>query len=51
MFALLALPGCREDEQGRSIHLHKGVYAGPAVAKLSDEQIAKLQQRAMHENE
>jgi hypothetical protein len=51
LLLLLALPGCRDDEQGRSIHLHKGSYAGPPVPPLSDAQIARLQQRAMHENE
>jgi hypothetical protein len=51
LLLLLALPGCREDEQGRSIHLHKGSYAGPPVPPLSDAQVARLQQRAMHDNE
>jgi hypothetical protein len=51
LLLLLALPGCREDEQGRSIHFHKGSYAGPPVPPLSDAQIARLQQRAMQENE
>jgi hypothetical protein len=51
LLPLAVLPGCREDEQGRSIHVHKGSYAGPPVPPLSDAQIARLQQRAMHENE
>ncbi len=44
--ALLALvPGCRDDEQNRPLHLEKGVYQGADDAPLTEEERRALQER------
>lgn len=42
--ALLA--GCNDEEQGRPIHLDKGVYKGAADTRLAPEQVDALKQRS-----
>ncbi|MXN67387.1 hypothetical protein GR183_20970 [Stappia sp. GBMRC 2046] len=45
-FALIALAGCREDEQNRALHIEKGTYAGKPDTELSKEQLRELDARA-----
>ncbi|MCW2236089.1 hypothetical protein [Azospirillum canadense] len=42
--ALLA--GCNDEEQGRAVHLDKGVYKGAADTRLAPEQVDALLQRS-----
>jgi len=43
---LAFVPGCREDEQNRPLHLEKGVYQGADDAPLTAEERRALQERA-----
>lgn len=43
------LAACNREEQAHEVHLTKGEYAGKPMTKLDDDQVAKLQQRAAHE--
>ncbi|TQV79000.1 hypothetical protein [Denitrobaculum tricleocarpae] len=42
----LTLTACRQEEQGRKLLYDKGTYLGEADEGLSDEDRAKLRQRA-----
>ncbi|MBP2294079.1 hypothetical protein [Azospirillum rugosum] len=42
--ALLA--GCNDEEQGRAVHLDKGVYKGAADTRLAPDQVDALLQRS-----
>lgn len=42
---VLALAGCRESEQGRSLTFEPGVYKGEKLPALTDEQVRSLQER------
>ena len=44
--AVLALAGCREEEQGRSLTFEPGIYRGEKPAALTDEQVRALQERS-----
>lgn len=44
--ALLALAGCRAEEQGRVLRYEAGVYKGKADSRLNDGQLRELNQRA-----
>lgn len=44
--ALVALTGCREEEQNRVLHLEKGTYAGAPDTELSEEKRRELDARA-----
>lgn len=44
--AVLALAGCREQEQNRPLTFEPGVYRGEKPQPLSDEQLRKLQDRS-----
>ncbi|MCP4329957.1 MAG: hypothetical protein GY791_16135 [Alphaproteobacteria bacterium] len=46
----LALAGCREDEQNRTISLEKGAYPDDKPAALSAEQVNELRHRAQNQN-
>jgi hypothetical protein len=48
--AVLALAGCREDEQARAIHADKGVYQGPDMPALDDDTREALRERAQNQN-
>jgi hypothetical protein len=41
----IGLAGCREEEQGRAMHLEKGVYSGKSDTELTEEQRRALEQR------
>jgi len=43
---LAFVPGCREDEQNRPLHLEKGVYQGADDAPLAEDERRSLQERA-----
>ncbi len=43
------LGACNSEEQAHEVHLSKGKYAGKPMTKLDDDQVARLQQRAAHE--
>ncbi len=45
----LALSGCREDEQGRTVALGKGQYPGGAPSGLSEAQLDELRLRARNQ--
>ncbi len=47
---LVALAGCREDEQGRPLHYDKGVYQGQPDQDLREDTLEMLRQRAQHQN-
>ncbi len=47
--ALPLLVACNREEQAHEVHLSKGGYAGKPMTKLDEDQVAKLQQRAAHE--
>jgi hypothetical protein len=47
---LFVLPSCREEEQGRVLLFHKGTYLGPPGAKLSEQQVGALDERAKRAN-
>lgn len=42
--ALLA--GCNDEEQGRAVHLDKGVYKGAADTRLASDQVDALLKRS-----
>ncbi len=44
--AVLALAGCREEEQGRPLAFEPGVYKGEKPPALTDDQVRALQERA-----
>ncbi len=44
--AVLALAGCREDEQGRPLTFEPGVYKGEKSQPLTQDQLRALQDRA-----
>lgn len=44
--ALIALAGCREDEQNRALHIEKGTYAGKPDTELSEDKRRELDARA-----
>ncbi|NRG18359.1 hypothetical protein HPQ64_11725 [Rhizobiales bacterium] len=44
--ALITLPGCREEEQNRVLHIEKGTYAGAPDTELSEEKRRELDARA-----
>ena len=43
---MVAVQGCREDEQDRPFVYDKGAYGGPADEKLGQDQVDALRQRA-----
>jgi len=43
--AVLALAGCREEEQGRPLSFDPGVYRGEKIQPLTNDQIRALQDR------
>ena len=47
----LTLSACREEEQGRKLLYDKGTYLGEADEGLSDEDRAKLRQRATYQSD
>jgi len=48
--AVLALAGCREEEQSRPIQIEKGVYQGPEMPEIDDETREALRARAQNQN-
>jgi hypothetical protein len=42
---VVAMPGCREDEQNRPLTYDKGVYQGRADHVLDEQQVEALRQR------
>ena len=46
MGAVLALAGCREEEQGRPLTFEPGAYKGEKPAALTKEQVRTLQERS-----
>ncbi|MEX0694185.1 MAG: hypothetical protein WD075_07075 [Rhodospirillales bacterium] len=47
-FALLALAGCRPEEQGRPLNYESGVYPGTMPSSsLSEDDLAQLRQRSL----
>lgn len=44
--ALVLVPGCREEEQNRALHVEKGVYQGAPDEALSEADRRQLQNRA-----
>jgi hypothetical protein len=42
---VLAIQGCREDEQNRPLAYDKGVYRGQPDQTLDDQQVEALRQR------
>ncbi|MAA99893.1 MAG: hypothetical protein CMN86_16630 [Stappia sp.] len=46
---LALVPGCREDEQNRPLHLEKGVYQGKADRPLTDEERRELRHRGLRQ--
>jgi hypothetical protein len=44
--AVLALAGCREEEQGRRLGFEPGVYKGEKLPALTDNQLRALQDRS-----
>jgi len=47
VLASLALPGCRDDEQGRILLFEKGTYLGQPDQALSEDQVGDLRQRGL----
>lgn len=43
--AVLALAGCREEDQGRPLSFDPGVYRGEKLPPLTNDQIRALQDR------
>jgi hypothetical protein len=43
---VLAMQGCREDEQNRPLAYEKGVYRGQPDQALADQQVEGLRQRS-----
>jgi len=43
---VLAVQGCRQEEQNRPLFYHKGSYSGPTEPPLSEQQVEQLRQRA-----
>ncbi|MEQ9330787.1 hypothetical protein [Thalassobaculum sp.] len=50
LVALVALAGCREDEQDRPLSYDKGVYQGKADDALPEGTSDVLRQRAQHQS-
>jgi hypothetical protein len=46
---LTALGACRKEEQGRELHMDKGVYQGQADTSIGEETVDDLRQRAMQQ--
>jgi hypothetical protein len=46
---LTALSACRKEEQGRELHMDKGVYQGQADTSIGEETVDSLRQRAMQQ--
>ena len=46
---VIALAGCREDEQGRVTRYEPGVYKGKADTNLTEEQRRSLRQRSVYQ--
>ena len=44
--AATALAACREEEQGRPLSFHKGVYEGPKGQQVSNAMVQEMQGRA-----
>jgi hypothetical protein len=44
-----AIPGCREDEQGRAVLQKKGVYHGKSDSPLDAAQLEELRLRAQRQ--
>lgn len=44
------LSACRESEQGRPLKLEPGVYTGKKDAKLTEQQVEALRERARLQN-
>lgn len=49
--AVLALAGCKAEEQGRQVKLDKGTYAGPRDTEVSPAARLALQQRIAGQND
>ncbi|WP_349360405.1 hypothetical protein [Stappia sp.] len=47
--ALSVLPGCREEEQNRTLIIEKGTYQGPADEELTEDERRDLQRRGDHQ--
>jgi len=47
--AIVAITGCRSEEQGRILHYKKGTYLGKPDQKLSDAQERELRSRARNQ--
>jgi len=43
---MLAVQGCREDEQGRPLLYQKGTYQGQTEPPLSEQKVEQLRSRA-----
>lgn len=50
ILAILAVAGCRLDEQERQTQFEKGTYLGEADQQLTDEQLGELRGRARYQN-
>ncbi len=46
VLVVLAVQGCREDEQNRPLLPHKGGYEGRTEPPLSEQQVEQLRSRA-----
>lgn len=44
--ASLAIGGCRNEEQNRTLNFEKGTYRGQPDQKLTEEQLLELRHRA-----
>ena len=44
--AILALAGCREDEQDRTLRYDKGIYSGTPMPEITDDTRDTLRDRA-----
>lgn len=50
VLAILAIAGCRLDEQDRQTQFEKGTYLGAADQQLTEEQTSELRGRARYQN-
>ena len=49
LLSILAITGCREEEQGRVLIQEKGVYQGMPDQQLGEEQLDELRFRARYQ--
>ncbi len=49
LLVVLAVQGCRKDEQDRPLLYHKGSYQGQTEPPLSDQDVEQLRSRAEHQ--